>query len=96
MNIEFVKPAEEELYKAIEYYNRLSPGLGYEFALEIKRSLERIARFPKAWSPLSKRSRRCLTNRFPYGIIYQERDKKILVIAIMHLHQKPQSWKNRL
>ncbi len=96
MKIEFIQPAEDELNNAIEYYNRLSPGLGYEFALEIKRSLERIARFPKAWSPLSKRTRRCLTIRFPYGIIYQEKDETILIIAIMHLHQKPQSWKTRL
>lgn len=95
MKIDFLEPAEIELHNAIEYYNGISSGLGYEFALEIKRTLERIIQFPEAWSPLSKRTRRCLMNRFPYGVIYQIRKENILIIAIMHLHQKPTSWKNR-
>ena len=32
--------------------------------------VEQILQFPNAWAPLSKRSRRCRTNRFPYGLIY--------------------------
>ncbi|HOX86777.1 MAG TPA: type II toxin-antitoxin system RelE/ParE family toxin [bacterium] len=95
MKLEFLEPAEKELNDAINYYNRLSPGLGFEFALEIKRTLQRILHYPDAWTPLSKRTRRCLTNRFPYGVIYQKRDDKILIIAIMNLRQRPNSWKNR-
>ncbi|HNR68372.1 MAG TPA: type II toxin-antitoxin system RelE/ParE family toxin [bacterium] len=95
MKLEFLEPAEKELNEASDYTNRLSPGLGFEFALEIKRTLQRILHYPDAWTPLSKRTRRCLTNRFPYGVIYQKRDDKILIIAIMNLRQRPNSWKNR-
>ena len=95
MKLLLFEPAEKELNDAIDYYNRLSPGLGLEFALEIKRTLERILHYPDAWTPLSKRTRRCLTNRFPYGVIYQKRDDKILIIAIMNLRQKPDSWESR-
>jgi plasmid stabilization system protein ParE len=96
MNITFLSSAEDEFLEAIAYYNQQSEGLGFEFALEIERTLERILQYPEAWTPLSKRTRRCRTNRFPYGVIYQIRGESILIIAIMHLNKHPDSWKSRL
>ena len=54
MKIEFLPPAIAELTDAISYYNVQSEGLGYEFAAEVKRTLERIAQYPDAWFKLSK------------------------------------------
>jgi len=96
MKIEFLPPARAELTDAISYYNTQSEGLGYEFAAEIKRTLGRIAQYPDAWFKLSKRTRRCRTNRFPYGVIYQIREDTLLIVAIMHLSREPESWKSRL
>lgn len=96
MKIELLAAAESELEEAIEYYNQQSEGLGLEFAAEVKRTLERILQYPEAWAPLSKRTRRCRTKRFPYGVIYQIRSDKILVVAIMHLHRDPETWKLRI
>lgn len=61
--------AETEIAEAVDYYNKQRPGLGYEFAVEMQRSFERIRNHPNAWAPFSTRSRRCLTDRFPYGIL---------------------------
>lgn len=96
MNVEFLQPAEVEFIDAITYYNLQGEGLGYEFAAEVKRTLGRIIQYPDAWSPLSKRTRRCRTSRFPYGLIYQVREETILIVAVMHLHKHPASWKSRL
>jgi len=96
MNVEFLDVAEAELFEAIVYYNQQSEGLGYEFAAEIRRTINRIVQYPEAWSPLSERTRRCRTNRFPYGIIYQIRPETILIIAVMHLRQDPRKWKERV
>jgi plasmid stabilization system protein ParE len=96
MDIHFIEPAEQELYAAIKYYNQQSEGLGFQFALEVKRTLERIIQFPKAWISLSKKTRRCRVKKFPYGIIYQIRQDKILIVAVMHLHRHPESWKSCL
>lgn len=96
MRIEFLDPADAEFIEAIAYYNLQSEGLGYEFAAEIKRTMERILQFPNAWAPLSKRTRRCRTNRFPYGLIYQIRRNTILIAAVQNLHKHPDSWKSRL
>jgi plasmid stabilization system protein ParE len=96
MRIDFLDPAKIEFAEAIAFYNQESEGLGYRFAAEVRKALSRIVQYPHAWTPLSKRTRRCRTNGFPYGVIYQVRDDVILVIAVMHLHRNPESWKSRL
>jgi hypothetical protein len=68
MEIVFLAPAQAEVMEAISYYNMQSEGLGYEFAAEVKRTIERIIQYPEAWFKLSKRTHRCRTNRFPYGV----------------------------
>jgi len=96
MTVEFLQTADREFFDAIDYYNTQASGLGFEFAAEISRTIGRIAEFPDAWSLLSARSRRCRTNRFPYGVVYQIRGSVILVVAIQNLHRHPDSWKDRL
>ena len=68
MKINFLEIAQIELDDAIEYYNYEVPGLGDVFLSEVLNALERISEFPKAWHPCSKRTRRCQTRRFPYGV----------------------------
>jgi len=96
MEIIFLSPARDELTEAISYYNGQSEGLGYEFAAEVKKTLERIVQYPNAWFKLSSRTHRCRTNRFPYGIIYQIREETLLVVAVMHLSREPKTWESRL
>jgi plasmid stabilization system protein ParE len=96
MKVEFLDPAETEMIEAVDYYNAEGEALGYEFAAEVSRTIMRIVAYPRAWASLSKNTRRCRMNRFPYGVIYQVRNDNILIVAIMHLRRNPQSWKDRL
>ena len=94
--VKFLLAAEEEFIETVIYYNSQSEGLGFEFAAEVKHTLERITQYPLAWHKLSERTRRCRANRFPYGIIYQIRKNCIMIIAVMHLHRKPETWQERI
>ena len=96
MVVKFLEPAQAELAEAVAYYDSQEQGLGSQFAEEVKRTLERILQYPEAWSSLSKRTRRCRTNKFPYGIIYQIRGDVVLIVAVMHLHREPRTWTSRL
>jgi plasmid stabilization system protein ParE len=95
MRVEVLEPAEAEFREAFEYYNQQAEGLDYEFAAEVRRTRSRIARFPDAWNAMSPRTRRCRTNRFPYGIVYQPRGDTILIVAVMHMRRHPGSWRDR-
>jgi hypothetical protein len=96
MQIRFLEIAQIELDEAIDYYNYEESGLGEDFLTEVLKSLDRIGQFPEAWHPCSKRTRRCKTRRFPYGVIYQIRKNEILIVAIANLHRKPDYWKDRI
>lgn len=71
-------------------------GWGDGFRNAIKESLERIKHFPEAYSPISKRTRRCLVGKFPYGVIYKQAENEIVVVAVAHLHRKPEYWASRV
>ncbi|MEK6726225.1 MAG: type II toxin-antitoxin system RelE/ParE family toxin [Deltaproteobacteria bacterium] len=94
MKYSFHDEAEKELNDAIDYYNECQNGLGYEFVEEVS-SIQNILLFPHAWAPLSQNTRRCMTNRFPYGVIYQITANEIFIIAVMQLNREPGYWKNR-
>jgi plasmid stabilization system protein ParE len=96
MKYSFHPLARKELNEAIDYYNKCQDNLGFEFAIEVYTAIQLILQFPKAWSSLSKNTRRCLTNRFPYGIIYQEEKEEIIIIAIMQLNREPKYWHGRI
>ncbi|MDD3769282.1 type II toxin-antitoxin system RelE/ParE family toxin [Sulfuricurvum sp. IAE1] len=95
MNFRFHPDAEIEFNHAIDYYEECQKNLGLEFAQEVYATIHRIIDFPDAWQPITEQTRRCLTNRFPFGIVYQKRNNEIIIIAIMHQHQKPFYWSNR-
>lgn len=87
--------AETEFNQAIEYYEELETGLGYDLAIEIYSTIQRIVAFPKAWPIIDSDIRRSLVNRFPYGILYSVENEVIYIIAIMNLHRNPEYWKLR-
>ncbi len=95
MKILFLEDAQKELDDAVVYYDNELAGLGDQFLVEIINTLNRIMAFPEAWHPYSKRTRRCQAKKFPYAVIYQIRKDCILVVAIAHLHRKPEYWRNR-
>jgi len=96
MKFNILRPARLELEDAVEHYNQERPGLGYQFAAEVRSAFKRIEQFPEAWHPLSKNTRRCRLRGFPYAVIYNSTDQETVVLAIMHMRRDPDSWKNRL
>jgi len=91
----FHEAAEAELTQAVDYYNACGPNLGWEFAAEVQVAIQHIVAYPEAWTPLSRRARRCLVRRFPYGIVYEKRGDVIRIMAVMQLNRKPYCWQNR-
>nr|MDO8084986.1 type II toxin-antitoxin system RelE/ParE family toxin [Candidatus Sigynarchaeum springense]MDO8115505.1 type II toxin-antitoxin system RelE/ParE family toxin [Candidatus Sigynarchaeota archaeon] len=95
MNYRFHPEAESEFNDSVAYYEAQKTGLGIEFSEQVFSTIQRILRFPLAWTKMTKGCRRCLTKRFPFGVIYSIKEDYILIIAVMPLSRKPGYWESR-
>ena len=96
MTIRLLEPAQRELDEAAAWYADQAPGLGDAFLIEAVRVFRLIEGHPQAWNPIAVNIRRCRFSRFPYAAVYAPEDEGILVVAIAHLHRKPEYWRDRL
>lgn len=95
MRFYFHEDAEAELDHAVDYYEGCRPGPGIGFAQEVYAAIARVVQFPKAWTTLSTNTRRCLVNRFPFGVIYRIKSRYIEVVAVADLRRRPGYWRDR-
>ncbi len=95
MTFDFHPEAEAEFFEAVAFYEKAEPSLGEEFSLEVLAAMRNILSYPDAWPVLEGDVRRCLVNRFPYGVLYSVETDRIYVLALMHLHRRPGYWKQR-
>jgi plasmid stabilization system protein ParE len=95
MKFYFHPEADAELDEAVRYYEDCEPGLGRAFAEEVYAAIARISEYPSAWPTMSIHTRRCLINRFPYGIVFRVKSAALRIIAVSELHRRPGYWKER-
>jgi len=96
MKYRFHPEAESEFNDSLAYYDSIKENLGKEFAEEVYSTIQRILQYPNAWTKITKGCKRCLTKRFPFGVIYSIKEDCIFIIAVMPLSRKPGYWENRL
>lgn len=92
MKLEFSIVAEREIEAAADYYENEEAGLGSRFVEELNQAIAFVLQFPNAWSPLSKRSRRCSLRRFPYHIIYSAQQGTLTIVTVVHQRRDPEKW----
>ena len=96
MSYSFHAEAEQKFHETTNYYECCSPGLGLDFALEVQATIQNVREYPSAWPTLDDDIHRCLTPRFPYGVVYCVENGTVVVLAVMHLHRDPEYWKARI
>ena len=88
--------AEAELWEAVAYYEARSTGLGLDFACEVGASLKVVRDFPERWPLRPDGTRRYLTPRFPYVVVYLYLQEHVWIIAIAHCKRRQGYWANRI
>lgn len=95
MTFDFHPDARAEFIDAVAYYESSSDGVGLRFAREVYATINRLIAGPEAWPRITENTRRCLTRRFPYAVVYEVREKDVLIVAIAHFSREPFYWSDR-
>lgn len=91
----FHPAALSEYAEAVQYYGEQRAETAQEFINEIENAVYRIRESPERYAVIDEDIRRCMTRKFPYGILYSIEQNSILILAIMHCSREPKYWKNR-
>jgi len=95
MKVIFSKYARLELEDAVRFYELEYKGLGRRFKEEVRSAATMISEYPKAWSVERGDIRKCLLHKFPYKLLYSVESDHIVIIAVAHLHRRPDYWIDR-
>jgi plasmid stabilization system protein ParE len=96
MKYVFHPEALKEYAEGVEYYAQIRVELAQAFIDAVEKAIFRILESPNRWRIIDKDIRRCLTRKFPYGILYTIENDYILILGVMHCNRKPKSWRNRI
>jgi len=91
----YLPGAREDLNKAAAFYDASVPGLGGAFLDDVERAIDDIRENPRIGAPIGRAFRRAILRRFPFSIVYAERDDEIVVVAIAHDRRRPGYWRGR-
>jgi len=86
--------AQADILEVALWYESRRPGLGSEFTLRFDALVERIAQTPLQFPEVGNGVRRALLQRFPYAIYFIVTASPI-VVAVLHQHRHPDTWKER-
>lgn len=87
--------AESEILAAALHYETKRAGLGFRFESELNKTITRLVESPLQFREIDPGVRRALLAIFPYGVFFTADRDIVLVIAVLHLHRHPDTWKGR-
>lgn len=93
MKATFSSGANRDVLRILEYYVRQAGAdIAQDFHYELMSVVDRIKRWPKAFSVINSDIRRVVLKRFPFQVFYSIRSKdQIKILAVRH-HKQDQSF----
>ncbi|MEH1976455.1 MAG: type II toxin-antitoxin system RelE/ParE family toxin [Nostoc sp.] len=95
MRYVFHPEALAEYANAVQYYAEQRTEVAQAFINTIEDAIYRIRESLTRYVEIDEDVRRCMTHKFPYGILYTIEQDYILVLAVMHCSREPEYWKSR-
>jgi toxin ParE1/3/4 len=95
MKYVFHPEALAEYAENVQYYAEQRTEVAQAFINAVEDAVYRVRESPTRWTVLDEDVRRCLTRKFPYGVLYTIEQDYILILAVMHCSREPGYWKSR-
>mgnify|MGYP001767670417 CR=1 FL=1 len=89
----FLKSAQAELNKAVDYYTEhASERVAEAFLQDALHTRQRLIEHPEIGKAISKRLRAFAFKHFPYFLIYRISAETISIHAVAHQRRRPGYW----
>jgi plasmid stabilization system protein ParE len=95
-SLELHPSALAELKSAVIWYLERNQAAAISFVTDIDHAIELVRTSPHRWPKGDDETRRFVLKRFPYALVYREKESTVQVLAIAHGHRRPGYWKGRL
>lgn len=95
MRLRVLRPAQEDVGEAVEFYGNIRFALGKAFLNEVKRGYAQLRREPLIGSPIEHDERKFVLKGYPYNLIYRIEDDTIVVLAVAHHSREYAYWRKR-
>jgi plasmid stabilization system protein ParE len=87
--------ALEEFKTAVSWYLARSESAAHNFVSDVDQAVELILESPLRWPVFDYQTRRFVLRRFPFAIVYREKETAIQILAVAHGRRRPGYWKKR-
>jgi plasmid stabilization system protein ParE len=87
--------AADEVKSAHTWYSDRGIAAAEEFLKELDAAMAAVVGAPDRWPSIHIRYRRFLLHKFPFSVVYVQRQGYVEVIAIAHHRRRPGYWKHR-
>jgi toxin ParE1/3/4 len=94
--LEIHPSALAELQSAVNWYWQRSRTAAARFAAEVDRVISLVIESPGRWPAGEHGTRKIVLRRFPFAIVYREKQPAVQILAIAHGHRRPEYWRSRL
>lgn len=94
--VEFHEGATSDVKSAVAWYEKRSSKAALDFIEEPQRATGTIRQAPEHWPIGKNNTRRFPLWRFPFAVIYSERDSVVTIWAVAYCSRRPEYWARRL
>ena len=94
--VEYHQGAAADVKSAVAWYQKRSSKAALDFIEELQRATDTIRQAPERWPIGKNNTRRFLLWRFPFAVVYSEKDSVVTIWAVAHGSRRPEYWTGRL
>ena len=90
--------AEREFAEAVDYYDEREPGLGQQFARDVRAVFKTVCKTPERFRLHSRLTRKAAILDWPYAIYFaiKPETREVVIITVWHGARSPTELQRRL
>lgn len=93
--LEVSSEAELEIFEVAFRYERERIGLGIRFETQVNTVFAKLLDNPFQFPVIEEGVRRAIVRVFPYAVYFTLEADLITVLAVLHMHRHPDTWKRK-